>query len=74
MKRGVVCLVFRCDVLSGELTANDEVGEFRWATREDIANLADEAFAIRVLDGLKEAAAPAIRQHDGVHLIPSLEE
>jgi 8-oxo-dGTP diphosphatase len=69
MKRGIISLVFRCHVLSGELTINDEVCEFRWATREEIASLADEAFAIRVLDALQGEIAPAIRQHDGVHLI-----
>lgn len=69
MKLGVISLVFRCHVLGGELTTNDEVSEFRWATREEIAALADEAFAIRVLDALEDNAAPAIRQHDGVRLI-----
>jgi len=29
----------------------------------------DEAYAIRVLDALREAAAPAVRPHDGVHLL-----
>lgn len=69
MKQGIISLVFRCKVLGGELTANDEVGEFRWATSEEVASLADEAFAIRVLDALEESTSPAIRQHDGVHLI-----
>jgi ADP-ribose pyrophosphatase YjhB (NUDIX family) len=42
MKRGIIALVFRCHVLGGELAINDEVSEFRWATREEIASLADE--------------------------------
>lgn len=69
MSRGIVSLVFRCQVLNGELTTNDEVSDFRWATREEVASLVDEAFAVRVLDALEEHTAPAVRQHDGVHLI-----
>ena len=68
MKRGIISLVFRCHVLGGGLAINDEVCEFRWATREEIINLADEAFAIRVLDALDDGATPAIRQHDGAKL------
>jgi 8-oxo-dGTP diphosphatase len=69
MSRGIVSLVFRCKVLGGELTTNDEVSEFRWATNDEVSNLVDEAFAVRVLDALEERASPAVRQHDGVHLI-----
>jgi ADP-ribose pyrophosphatase YjhB (NUDIX family) len=69
MSRGIVSLVFRCKVLGGKLTTNDEVCDFRWATGEEVASLADEAYAVRVLDALEEGGAPAIRQHDGVHLI-----
>jgi 8-oxo-dGTP diphosphatase len=69
MSRGIIALVFRCKVLGGTLTTNDEVSEFRWATADEIANLVDEAFAIRVLDALEDHTSPAIRQHDGVHLI-----
>ena len=72
MKRGIISLVFRCQVLSGNLTTNDEVSEFHWATREEIAKMVDEAFAIRVLDvldALDATTLPAVRQHDGVHLI-----
>jgi 8-oxo-dGTP diphosphatase len=69
MTRGIISLVFRCHVLSGKLTINEEVSEFRWASTEEIADLVDEAFAVRVLDALEEGISPAIRQHDGVHLI-----
>jgi 8-oxo-dGTP diphosphatase len=69
MKRGIISLVFRCQAVSGKLTTNEEVSEFRWASRDEITNLVDEAFAVRVLDALDEMTAPAVRQHDGVHLI-----
>jgi 8-oxo-dGTP diphosphatase len=69
MSRGIIALVFRCKILGGTLTTNDEVSEFRWATTDEVSALVDEAFAIRVLDALEDQAAPAVRQHDGVHLI-----
>ena len=68
MTRGIVALVFRCKVVSGHLTLNDEVSGFQWATPEEIKAMADEAFAVRVLDALANDATPAIRQHDGVHV------
>jgi len=68
MNRGIIALVFRCKVLSGTLTTNDEVSEFRWATADEVSALVDEAFAIRVLDALQDHTSPAVRQHDGVHL------
>jgi 8-oxo-dGTP diphosphatase len=68
MARGIVALVFRCAAVSGELTTNDEVTAFRWATPEEIIALADEAFAVRVLDALHDGR-PAVRKHDGVHVL-----
>ena len=59
----------RCQILGGELTINDEVSDFQRASRERVTSLADEAFAIRVLDALDDNATPAVRQHDGVHLL-----
>jgi 8-oxo-dGTP diphosphatase len=69
MSRGIISLVFRCQILNGELTTNDEVSGFCWATLDEIKSLVDEAFAIRVLDAFDEGNSPAVRQHDGVHLL-----
>lgn len=68
MARGIVALVFRCTATSGELTTNDEVTGFRWASPEEVIALADEAFAVRVLDAMHDGR-PAVRQHDGVHVL-----
>lgn len=68
MARGIVALVFRCTAVSGELTTNEEVTAFHWATPEEVIALADEAFAVRVLDALHDGR-PAVRQHDGVHVL-----
>lgn len=69
MARGVIALVFRCRILGGQLTVNDEVTEFQWATAGDVTRMVTEAYAVRVLDALQDTAIPAVRQHDGVHLI-----
>jgi len=69
MARGVIALVFRCRILAGQLAVNDEVTEFRWATADEVTRMVSEAHAVRVLDALHDYRHPAIRQHDGVHLI-----
>jgi len=53
----------------GDLAATDEVSAFRWATSAEVAELADEAYAVRVLGALSETTAAAVRAHDGVHLV-----
>lgn len=65
----IVSLVFRCRAADGTPTTGDETCAVRWATRQQVAELADEAYAIRVLDALDAAPPPAVRAHDGVHLI-----
>ena len=68
MTRGILALVFRCNVISGHLAVNDEVSGFQWATPEEVKEMADEAFAVRVLDALADQPTPAVRHHDGVHI------
>jgi 8-oxo-dGTP diphosphatase len=69
MARGIIGLVFRCRIIAGQLTVNDEVTEFQWATADEVARIVSEAQAVRVLDALHDNATPAIRQHDGVKLV-----
>lgn len=69
MTRGIVALVFRCKVLDGQLTETDETRAFRWVTADQVQELASEAFAVRVLDAMRYDHAPAVRQHDGEHLL-----
>jgi len=69
MNRGIIALVFRCKITGGELAVNDEAAAFRWATPNDIGDLASEAYTVRILDALSHATSPAIRQHDGVNLL-----
>ncbi|WP_169948634.1 NUDIX hydrolase [Microbispora sp. H11081] len=69
MARGIVALVFRCRAVNGALTETDETQAFRWVTANEVSSIASEAFAIRILDAMRHSDHPAVRQHDGVHLI-----
>ena len=69
MPRGIVALVFRCKITGGDLTITDEATGFRWATEAELPTLMAEVYAIRVLDALHDPATPAVRLHDGVHLL-----
>ena len=68
MSKGVIALVFRCRPTGGRLALNDEVTGFLWAAPEEVPRMVTEAFAVRILDALRDGA-PAVRQHDGVRLI-----
>jgi 8-oxo-dGTP diphosphatase len=69
MARGIIALVFRCKITGGDLRTSDESAAFRWATETEIADLADQAYAVRILDALHDEHPPAVRQHDGVQLL-----
>ncbi|MDB4873411.1 MAG: mutT-like protein [Gemmatimonadales bacterium] len=66
--RGIVALVFRCDVVGGEAGVSDEVREVRWLTPDEVRESMAEAYAVRLLDALVEGP-PAVRLHDGQNLI-----
>ena len=69
MPRGINALVLRSKITGGPQAANDEVAGFHWADQADIRQFTSEAYAIRLLDALREGAAPAIREHDGTELL-----
>ena len=69
MSRPIVALVFRCKPTGGQLTVNDEVTAFRWATSVEVTAAVDEAFAVRITDALTGPTMPAVRQHDGTNLL-----
>ena len=71
MSRGIVALVFRCRMLGGHLMENSEVSGFRWVKRSEVLAIMPEAFAIRILDAYQLEAVPAVREHDGVSLVPA---
>jgi len=71
MTRGIIALVFLCKMPAGlwRLAANDEIAAFRWADEAEVADLADEAYAIRVLDAMRGPQPTAVRAHDGMRLL-----
>ncbi|GAA2227593.1 hypothetical protein GCM10010360_57450 [Streptomyces nogalater] len=48
----IVQLVFRCEAADDVPTTGVETRTLRWVTHEKVIELADEAYAIRVLDAL----------------------
>jgi ADP-ribose pyrophosphatase YjhB (NUDIX family) len=68
MKRGIVALVFRCSVAGGQQTSTVEAAEVAWLTPDEVRDRLNEAYAIRLLDGLLDGP-PRVRVHDGVRLL-----
>lgn len=62
--RGVVALVYRCRLSSGEPRPTEEARETAWMTMEEVKAAMTPAFAIRVLDAFEPA--PRSRAHDGI--------
>jgi ADP-ribose pyrophosphatase YjhB (NUDIX family) len=69
MTLGVVALVFRAHPLGGSPQPNDEATAVEWWTADQVRTNMTEAFAIRILDALRPNHSPAIRSHDGTHLL-----
>ena len=69
MTRGIIALVFRCKATGGELASSDEVTACRWADETEVDELAEQAYAVRVLDGMHDDRPAAVRAHDGVRLL-----
>ena len=67
MPRGIVALVFRCRQAAGTPQETREAVDVRWMTPDQIKSEMDEAYAVRMLDALREGP-PSIRSHDGVNL------
>ena len=53
MNRGIIALVFRCKITGGDLAITGETTAYRWADEPDVRQLAEEAYAVRVLGALK---------------------
>ncbi|HWH01151.1 MAG TPA: NUDIX hydrolase [Pilimelia sp.] len=72
MTRGIVALVFRAHATGGaQAHATDETTHLQWLTPAEVRDRCDEAYAVRVLDAISDTG-PAIRAHDGVHLLSHL--
>ena len=69
MRRGIVALVFRCEIAAGTASVSAEVSEIAWRTAAELASCMDDAYRIRLLDALRGDGAPAVRAHDGVEIL-----
>jgi ADP-ribose pyrophosphatase YjhB (NUDIX family) len=69
MNLGVVALVFRARPLDGVPQPTNEATTAEWWTTDQVHNNMTQAFAIRILDALRPNHTPAIRSHDGTHLL-----
>ncbi len=67
LPRGIVALVFRCRLVDGALQKSAEVRECRWLRPDQLGDYMDEAYAVRMLDGLADGPV-RVRSHDGVRL------
>jgi 8-oxo-dGTP diphosphatase len=69
MARGIIALVFRCKITGGELAVTNEVKAFQWADETEVAKLTDEAYAVRILDAMRDGQPTPVRAHDGHRLL-----
>lgn len=68
LRRGIVALVFRAEVVAGASTTTEEAAELCWLRPAEVRELMDEAYAVRLLDALA-TGDPAVRSHDGMAVI-----
>ena len=74
MNLGVVALVFRARVVAGTPTTKEESADVAWWTADQVAADMSEAFAVRILDALRNDPTPAVRTHDGHRLLDNHHE
>lgn len=66
--RGIIALVFRCEILSGEIGGSVEVADLCWLSADDVRRKMTDAYAVRVLDALRHGP-PQLRTHDGASVL-----
>ncbi|WP_413229925.1 NUDIX hydrolase [Kitasatospora purpeofusca] len=69
VSRGIVALVFHCVPESGSEQLSAESTAVAWLTPEEVSDRMAEVYAVRVVDALRGDLTPALRAHDGRHLL-----
>ena len=69
MRRGIVALVFRCEILDGDARTTRETREIAWLTPPQLSEHMSDAYRVRLLDALQNESTPAVRAHDGTELL-----
>jgi ADP-ribose pyrophosphatase YjhB (NUDIX family) len=65
MARGIVALVFRCDIVDGQPRSTAEARDFAWLGPDELPEHMSNAYSIRLVDALNKDGAPTVRAHDG---------
>jgi 8-oxo-dGTP diphosphatase len=68
MNRGIVALVFHCEIVSGQARPTAEAREVAWLAPGQLAEHMSDAYSIRLLDAL-EHGIPTVRAHDGTSVV-----
>jgi ADP-ribose pyrophosphatase YjhB (NUDIX family) len=69
MTRGIVALVFRCEIAGGQPRATSEAREFAWLPPDGLTEHMSSAYSVRLLDALHRTAGPSVRAHDGTVVV-----
>ena len=69
MRRGIVALVFRCDVLAGGRRRPTKRASSHGSHPDELADCMTDAYSVRLLDALDHDAMPTVRAHDGRSLV-----
>ena len=68
MRRGIIALVFRCEVIGGAPRTSDEAGEIAWLAPDELSSRMSDAYRLRLLDAVQEPP-PTVRAHDGTSIV-----
>ena len=71
MTLDVIAIVMRATAVGGSERATDEASSVEWWTIEKVEQSMTPAFAVRVLDAVRQPMHIAVRHHDGVALLDS---
>jgi 8-oxo-dGTP diphosphatase len=69
MRRGIVALVFRCQVVSGMPRPTREAQQVAWLAPDELQLHMADAYRVRLLDALLHDSRPVVRQHDGTAIL-----
>jgi 8-oxo-dGTP pyrophosphatase MutT (NUDIX family) len=63
--RGIVALVFRCEIVDGLPRTTAETSDFAWLAPHELTDLMTAAYSVRLLDALDRDTTATVRTHDG---------
>ena len=70
MPRGIIALVFACELKGAHESGSVEASEVAWVPLSRIDSRCAEIYAVRVRDA-RNASTPSIRHHDGKRILGS---